>query len=133
MTHETKMKLKRDYYAKVKAKAVMCLTAMDVKPKDGVEADSWEGMMSMVEYVKSNHPTAAEEVAAEGAWARWNAADVECGKYKALMEAEEMIAREVAAAMEADKENKPKENGHEEEQPVTEDAPAAVTPESVMK
>ena len=30
--------------------------------------------------------------------ARWNAADIECGKYDALKAAEEMVERELAAA-----------------------------------
>jgi len=101
MTHETKIQVKRAYYAKVRQKAVMCLTAMGAKPaREDMCLDSWEGMMSLVEYVKDNKPTAAEEVAAEGAWARWNAADVECGKYDALKAAEEMVERELAAAKE---------------------------------
>ena len=98
MTQETKMEIKRDYYAKAREKAAMCLTAMGAKPKDGVEPNSWEGMMSMAEYVLDHKPTAAEEAAVLMAVSRWNAAEVECGKYDAMKAAREMIDREVAAA-----------------------------------
>ena len=52
--------------------------------------------------------------------ARWNAAELECGKYDAMKAAREMIEREVAAAT-----NGEGENG--------EAMPAAATPEKVMR
>ena len=123
MTHETKMEIKRDYYAKAREKAAMCLTAMGAKPKDGVEPNSWEGMMSMAEFVLDHKPTAAEEAAVMMAVARWNAAELECGKYDAMKAAREMIDREVAAAT----------NGGEESNGDAPHVPPAVTPEKAVK
>jgi hypothetical protein len=98
------------------------MTAMGAKPKDGVEPNSWEGMMSMAEYVLGHRPTDGEVASTMMAVARWNAADVECGKYDAMKAAREMIEREVAAAA----------NG-EEGSGDTPHEPAAVTPEMVKK
>ena len=123
MTHETKMEIKRDYYAKAREKAAMCLTAMGAKPKDGVGPNSWEGMMSMAGFVLDHNPTAAEEAAVMMAVSRWNAAELECGKYDAMKAAREMIDREVAAAT----------NGGEEANGDAPHVPPAVTPEKAVK
>ena len=122
MTHETKMEIKRDYYAKAREKAAMCMTAMGAQPKDGVEPNSWEGIMSMAEYVLDHNPTADEKASVMMAVARWNAAELECGKYDAMKAAREMIEREVAAAT-----NGEAENGGASHEPV------GVTPEKVME
>ena len=101
MTKETKMDQKRAYYREVREKASQCLLAMGVPPPgDGTAPDSWNGMMSMVEYLFDHEPTAAEKAGALGAWARWNAADVECGKYDRLAKLDEIIQRETAAQSE---------------------------------
>ena len=127
MTKETKMEIKRDYYAKVREKAAMCLTAMGAKPKDGVTPNSWEGMMSMAEYVLGHKPSDGEVASTMMAVARWNAADVECGKYDAMEAAYEMIEREVAAATNGEATNGEAGSGEAPHEPT------AVTPEKAMK
>ena len=79
--------------------------------------------MSMAEYVLGHRPTDGEVASTMMAVARWNAADVECGKYDAMKAAREMIEREVAAATDSGEEA----NGD------TPHEPAAVTPEMVKK
>lgn len=132
MTHETEMELKHGFYADAKKKAAMCMTAMGAKPKDGVAPDSWEGVMTMLEDV-FKRGTDADKSAAVLAAAKWIWAHMECEAEKVVEGAEDMIAREVEAAKKSSADDEPTENGGADEKPVTEAAPAAVTPEAVMK
>lgn len=95
MPYDKKMiKVKHDYYAQIRAKAVQTMVAMGAKPASrDMELNSWEGMMSLFAYVKSHKPTTEEMIAAECAWRRWNTADIECGKYEAMLAAWEEPAQ----------------------------------------
>ena len=120
MTHETKKELKHGFYADSKKKAVMCMTAMGAKPKEGVEPDSWEGVMTMLEDVFKRGGY-DEKAAGVLAVAKWIWAHMECEAEKVVEGAEAMVAKEIEAM-----------NGSDEK-PVTGAAPAAVIPESLMR
>ena len=125
MTHETKMKVKMDFYHESKKQEVMCLQAMNAKTEGDTDPNSWEGVMQMVSDTM-RHGNADEKAAAVMAAAKWTWANCECQIHKHVAETKELIEKEVEAAKEADSENG-------EEKPVTEDAPAEVTPEGLMK
>lgn len=125
MTHETKMKVKMDFYEQSKKDAVKCLQAMDAEVEGGTDPNSWEGVMQMVSDAMQNG-SADKKAAAVMAAAKWSWANCECQIHKHVAETKELIEKEVEAANDDGKEDEPKGNGHAEGKPVTEAAPAAV-------
>lgn len=121
MTHETKMKLKMDFYEKSKKQAVQCLQAMDATVENGTNPNSWEGVMQMVSDAMQ-HGDGDKKSAAILAAAKWTWANCECEIHKHLAETKEMIEKEVEAAKEPAADGDANGSG-ESETPVTGAAP----------
>lgn len=125
MTHETKIKVKMDFYEESKKQAVQCLRGMGAEVEGETDPNTWEGVMQMVSDV-IRHGNADKQASAIMAAAKWSWANCECQVHRHVSETKEMIEKEVSAAKEGDA-------AGEEAAPVTKAIPPAVTAAALMK
>lgn len=101
MTHETKIKVKMDFYEESKKQAVQCLRGMGAEVEGETDPNTWEGVMQMVSDV-IRHGNADKQASAVMAAAKWSWANCECQVHRHVSETKEMIEKEVEAAKEGD-------------------------------
>lgn len=120
MKKTTECKFMKRRFEKMKSDAVNCLLASGAEVPQGVEPNSWEGMMALAEDVE-RHGKAQHRAGAMFAVAKWIHGCMELQTLEAKTEMEELLESEMA-------EEQPEGGKPAEEHPAEGEKPAEPEP-----
>lgn len=128
MKKTTECKLMKKRFEKMKSDAVKCLLASGAEVPQGVEPNSWEGMMALAEDIE-RHGKAQHRVGAMFAVAKWTHGCMELQTLEAKTEMEELLESEMAEEQPAEGEKPAEETPAEGDKPAKEPAKIPIAPQ----